>query len=93
MDSLTQIGIGGIFAILLLREVLGFLTTWRKRNGNGKHQSAGDKPVELWQLEQRTNFSASLRESVVPILERQTKALENLLELMREDRHRPGAKR
>lgn len=34
MDGLTQLGIGGIFAILILREVLGFIA--KRKNGSGE---------------------------------------------------------
>ena len=33
-ETLTQLGVGGIFAVLMVREVLSFL---RRKNGHGSH--------------------------------------------------------
>lgn len=50
--ALTQLGIGGIFVILVLRELLPFLLKSRRgqthTNGN-----AGERPVEYWSQEFR----------------------------------------
>jgi hypothetical protein len=40
-DPITQIGAGGAFALLVIREVLNFLKT---RNG----KASGDKSPEFW---------------------------------------------
>ena len=41
MDVFTQLGVGGIFVILVLREVFGFLEK-KRSNGNGTSPSAAD---------------------------------------------------
>ena len=41
MEELTQIGIGGIFAIMILKEVFSFL-----RNRNGKNNKNGYNPLQ-----------------------------------------------
>jgi hypothetical protein len=43
-EPLMQIGIGGVFALLIIREVLTFL---KAKKGNGG--AAGERTVEYWQ--------------------------------------------
>ena len=45
-ETLTQLGIGGIFALLIIREVLTFL---KAKKENGKNGAAGERSVEYWQ--------------------------------------------
>lgn len=47
MAELSQLGVGGILAFLIIREVLAFLKA-KKTNG-----SAGDKAPEFWMNEFR----------------------------------------
>lgn len=44
-ETLTQLGVGGIFAILVIREVLEFL---KRKNGNGAKNMAGQLSPEDW---------------------------------------------
>lgn len=75
MDAqyLTNIGIGGTLALLIIREVLGFL----KGRKNG-HTSAGDKSPEYWENANRHIMSQVIVSTVEPILLQQTKILDEL---------------
>ena len=44
MDNMTELGVGGIFVVLVLREVFGFIN---RKNGNGE-QSLSKKIHDLW---------------------------------------------
>ena len=48
MDTLTQIGVGGIFAILILREVFAFLHRREAKNGTKEWVGKIDKMFD-WQ--------------------------------------------
>lgn len=64
MDSLlTQLGVGGIFALLIIKEVFNFLAK-RKTNGN----ASGERPVEYWAVAIRSFVAQELSEKVVPDL-------------------------
>lgn len=73
MDTLlTQVGVGGIFTVLVLREVFTFLKT-RKANG-----ASGDQSVEFWQQQQQLIIAENLKMSVIPILDKQTAILDEI---------------
>lgn len=55
-----KIGIGGIFALLVIREVLNFL---KIQKGNG----SGDKAVEFWQMEIRRIVREEIHEAFTEI--------------------------
>ena len=84
----TQLGIGGVLAYLVLKEVFGFLLPiLRGRNGTGTGTgtkstsvttAAGDYPAEYWQAQQRQAISEVLITVVVPILSSQTLILSKL---------------
>ena len=76
MDQITQIGVGGIFAVLVLQMVFKFLA--QKRNG-GK-ETAGDKTVEFWQAQQRASTKEVLRDELAPFLASQTEILREIRE-------------
>lgn len=70
MTDLTQLGVGGIFAILVIREVLGFLKE-RKTNGlNGGARRGGAQSEQA--------VAETLKTMVLPILENQTIILRDL---------------
>ena len=75
MPDLTQLGVGGVVAWTILREVFSFLKTRRNGNGVRRDASAGEKSVEFWREQQTMSISAALRDSVVPILSTQTTLL------------------
>lgn len=61
MDQLfTQLGVGGIFALLIIREVLGFLSKRKERgngngDGNGKSTMSATMQSDLFQLLREIN--------------------------------------
>jgi hypothetical protein len=59
-ELLTQLGVGGIFALLIIREVLGFLSKRKERgngngNGNGKPAMTAAVQSDLFQLLREIN--------------------------------------
>jgi len=80
MDNLLlQLGVGGLFAILALREVrglLGELSGWRK-NANGPNAS-GAKSPEFWQAEMRKAAVEAFAMTATPALEQQTELLREI---------------
>jgi hypothetical protein len=54
-DNLTQIGIGGIFALMVIREVLGFLK--KKNPASGDNGHSGTMPVSFWREQFRQIIS------------------------------------
>lgn len=59
-DALLQLGVGGILAILVIREVLGFL---RRRNADGVGL-AGEQSVDYWR---RQHYEAA-RQATVDVM-------------------------
>lgn len=61
MEALTQIGVGGIFAILVLREVFAFIGRQKdhKSHPNG---TAGGKAPEYWEMSHRNSVKQALEE-------------------------------
>jgi transposase-like protein len=76
MNYIGQIGVGGIFAILVIREVLGFLKT---RNGkkNGVAMS-GALPKEYWQNTFREIVNEGLKEILAPLIQQHTQVLTDI---------------
>ena len=66
----TQIAAGGVLALLIIREVLGFL---RKKLTNGNGGSTGEKPVEFWREQIRSLAKEIIKEEVDDLIERQKK--------------------
>lgn len=77
-DYIVQIGVGGIFALMVIKEVLTFILNFsrNKKNGNGK--IAGDQSIEYWQAEQRKAVIEVFTTVVIPILSNQTLILNEL---------------
>ena len=80
-DALLQVGVGGIFAILVIREVLSFL--------RGKHQNgaAGERTVDYWQQQ---NYEAARRaiDDVLPQLTGELHELRTDTTKIRESQHK-----
>jgi len=80
MDNLVvQLGVGGLFAILALREVRGLLAElsgWRK-NPNGPN-AAGAKSPEFWQAEMRKAAVEVFAITATPAREQQTELLREI---------------
>ena len=71
---LLQLGVGGIFTVLVLRTVFEFLLKGKRSNGN----TAGDRSVEFWQTQSSDNLKNQIATNILPLLERQTNILEEL---------------
>lgn len=65
-DALTQLMAGGALAVIILREVFGYLNA-RKRNGN---VTAGERSVEYWQQEARGIAEKALEDQLTPLVEK-----------------------
>lgn len=76
-DVLMQLGVGGIVALLVIREVLGFLNK-RKENGQKKERVAGEMSPEFWQADYRKAVTEVVASIVVPILASQTSILSEM---------------
>jgi hypothetical protein len=70
-ELVWQMGAGGLFAVLVLREVFGFL---RARNQNG----AGSKPVDFWRLELRAAVNEGMAVTLKPLIETQIQLLREI---------------
>lgn len=71
MESWKEIGIGGVFAIMVIREVFGFLRSYKK---NGSANESGMKPVDFWRLE----FRSAIDERMGAHLTAQTQTLTDI---------------
>ncbi len=70
---LTQMGVGGIFCILTLREVFSYLR-YRGR-GNG---TAGDRSTEYWRIEMRQAMAEMFTAQMLPVLNNQSAILRDI---------------
>lgn len=89
-QALVQLGVGGVFALLILREVLNFLKN-RDKNTRADHQSdrldsggsvaAGGRSVEFWREEMADLMAQSIKDVTDPkfqnIDQRQERILSN----------------
>lgn len=72
-----QLGVGGIFAVMLIREVLNYLT---KRNGHRTEGiTSGEKSVEFWHQEIEGIVREVFISQLLPELQRQTDLLKLIL--------------
>lgn len=69
-DLFSQLSIGGIFAILTIREVLNFLKTYKEKKENG---GSGARSVEFW----REQISQITKESMESILAKELREIRN----------------
>lgn len=84
-NLITQIGVGGVLVVIILREVFKFLS---ERSEKVKYDSsavirngaAGAKSVEFWQQQQRTAVREVLTELIPPFLIAQTDILRAIRE-------------
>ena len=70
-DLITQIGVGGVLALMIIDRVLTHL---KGRNGS----SSGDQPVDYWRNTFKEIVIGSMDGSVTPILRAQTEILSRL---------------
>lgn len=73
-EVLSQLGVGGLLALLLVREVLGFLGK-RKAASNGGHDT---KEIPAWFVNEKF---VQVVERITRTLENQEKLLERLLQV------------
>jgi hypothetical protein len=83
VDNLVvQVGVGGLFAILVLREVRAMVGEFRigRRNGNGpgSRGSSGEKSPEFWQSEMRKAAVEAFAMTATPALTQQTELLREI---------------
>lgn len=74
-EPILQIGVGGVLALLIIREVLRFL---KQRQPASGAVSAGAQSPEYWQAEQRKAITDVVVSIVVPILSNQNAILNEL---------------
>lgn len=55
MDQLTQLGVGGIFCVMVLREVFAFLGKRRNGNGSNGHRRMADQVAGLWRMHDKVD--------------------------------------
>lgn len=70
-ELLWQIGAGGMFAVLILREVFTFL---REKTRNG----AGNKSVDFWRMELRAAVNEGLTTTLKPLIETEIQLLREI---------------
>lgn len=83
MDEFSQVGIGGIFALLVIREVFEFMRRRKGENGN----LTGEKPVEFWQAQMRVIVESELKDAM-NIVASEIRILQNDTAKMRESGHK-----
>jgi len=81
VNDWTQIGVGGLLAVFILREVFKFILEFvskKKANGQRQELNAGERPVEFWQAEHRKAIGEIVVALIVPILANQTRILDEM---------------
>ena len=79
--DLMQIGVGGMFALMVLDRVFTFLKT---RSNGRMERSAGERSVEFWQQQQTAIITTVMRDSVTPILAAQQALMAKIVETQAE---------
>lgn len=77
-NTAIQIGIGGLFALMVIREVLGFLKTRSNGKRSSVEHTAGDLSPEFWQADSRKAVAEVIAITVVPMLAAETAILAEL---------------
>lgn len=80
MAPSTEIGMGGLLALLVIDRVLSFVRAQRTKSSN----ASGEKPVDFWKSEIRAGVLDGFNLVMKPILESEVKQLDQLLGLQRE---------
>ena len=78
--DLTQLGVGGMFVVMVLDRVFTFL---KARNGRTE-RSAGERSVEFWQQQQTLIITTVMRDSVTPILAAQQALMAKIVDTQAE---------
>ena len=81
-SDLTQLGALGIFAYLVIRELVTALAKLPalKRGTNGTNGSAGDKTVEFWLKANRDSMTEAMAVTLGPAMTRMADVLHELKE-------------
>lgn len=74
MDQLADYGVAVVLTILVLREVFAFLGKRKQANGD----DSGAQPTDYWRRVNREVANEALRDSVLPILNKQTDIIARL---------------
>ena len=89
MENLTAIGaanlsilslLGGVLALMIIREVFKFISQRKPKSENGKSDAAGARSVEFWQAQQRTAVKEVITDLLSPFLATQTELLRDIRE-------------
>lgn len=73
---ITQVGVGGILALLILDRVFAFLR--HRRNGTVVTSSAGEQSTEYWRQTNKDLMLIVVETTIAPILKAQTVILDRL---------------
>lgn len=79
MPEWKDVGIGGLLALLVLREVFNFLKTKR----NGKPVSAGEQSVEFWREQFRDILLPILSQTLSRTLDQQSMMIDDIRDLQK----------
>jgi hypothetical protein len=79
MHPYTDLGMGGLLAILIIREVFGFLKSQvAKKNGAAPPPCPLNATIELWELKLSKGVVSGMKESLEPHFQRQSEILTQL---------------
>lgn len=84
VNTLTQLGLGGVIAVLIIREVLGFLA---KKRTTDLNSTSGYKSVEYWQQSIRSLVEAAIDAKLSPTLAEHSRLLREIQDDQRRRRH------
>jgi hypothetical protein len=79
-EPLTQLGVGGLLAYLIIKEVLSFLKN-RTTSSNG---NSGEKPVSFWEQHIGASVQSAIDLKMVPHLEQQTEVLKEIRDSLKQ---------
>jgi hypothetical protein len=93
-DLLLQVGVGGIFTILVLKEVFGFLYRYKGSNNKANiEQRIGGVHERMWKLDKLYDWHNTQDEDGVPVwyvrksLEEAIKELSSLINTLHESKN------
>ena len=75
MNDWQSLGIGGLIVVFVIKELFSFL-----KNRNGKGNKSGDMSPDYWKSAIKEGMADSLKNSISPILNRQTDILDAIRE-------------
>ena len=82
----TQLALGAVVALLLLREVFAFLRSNGAKKTAHNEAAAGEKSVEFWLAAQKRNTTESLQGVLQPFLQAQSEIMREIRDSLREIR-------